>query len=635
MNAFVRSHNDATKWEEYFASGVGQTLLELMAGMSSYFSYQNIVGRRECYFQNAQNRSSLIGAAQYLGYATFRGRNPVVGLSVLPNITMTIPAYSVVGSYQNYDLITQEEVTINAGIPNSEPINLVVGEMRTTSLTSNTSELTIFKFFQSGVSEDIQILFDGVVAEHSRNIKDLNKVPAVVLSNPYESVDIFSLNSITSPVRYSFNSNITLNYVALEDFSVNKAKLVFNYGEILNSEILSTYNQPEPTVNIKVEAPLYFETQFTVRGRNDVEKMVVLFSQDIIDAKGFDVSPAVISVSVLKRDTSALTDDERDSLVYRFEEIRQFGMAPPNFTDAIRVPVTIRVSVSLNPPSPSNLPEQISAIISQYEKKLGASLNFQDIEMAVEDLSGIKIARVSFSGTPWAADAKYQLGESSDNGKEIQVVKELIHYSGTTTPIWSSVVGDFVIDNKIKWVTEVFKDTPVVSWEANKNYELGKVVVSNVFIQPPIVNPPPVVYLYQYRAVEYLNYSGITEPSWPRQNKKPATDYVGILIYDNDLMWITLERKDQNFGWSPSVTYKIGDVVISVNDVVSNTENLMFQVVGYLGTTGSTQPTWTTVLGGTYKDGGVLWETRSKVSSPAALPYNQYYIITKIIETTL
>ena len=603
--------------------------------MSSYFAYQNIVGRRECYFQSAQNRSSLIGAAEYLGYATFRGKNPVVRLFVLPNITMTFPAYSVVGSYQNYDLITQEEVTFQQGIPNTIPLDLVVGDMESTTLVSNTSELTIFRFFQSGVSENIQILFDGVVAEHSKHIKDLNSLPVVVLSNPYESVDLFSLNLVNSPVKYSFNSQITVNYVVLQDFSVNKDKLVFNYGTILTSEVKSAYSPPEPNTNIKVEAPLYFETQFTIRGRNDVEKQVILFSQEIIDAKGHDISPAVIAVSVLKRDTSTLTSSEKSSLNVKFEEIRQFGMAPPIFTDAIRVPITLRVSVSLNPPSPSNLQEQIAKIISEYEKKLGAALNFQDIEMDVEDLFGIKIARVSFAGKAWTADTQYQLGETSDNGQQIQKVKSILYRSGSTTPIWSSVIGEVFIDNQIQWKTEAFEATPVVVWEADKNYTIGSVVVTNVTVSPPIVNPPPTVYTLQYRAVGHVNYSGTTEPIWPRQNNKPASDYVGMLIYDTDLVWIVLELSGQNFGWTANTIYKTGDVVVSADSAASDTKTLMFQVVTYLGSSGSTQPTWTSTTGSTYNDVGILWETVNKTESPPPLAFDQYYLITKIIETTL
>lgn len=74
LENFLASRPDAAKWTGFFNSSVGQTIVELLAGVSTYFTYNNIVARREAFLQYVSNRSSAIGISQSLGYSTFKGK---------------------------------------------------------------------------------------------------------------------------------------------------------------------------------------------------------------------------------------------------------------------------------------------------------------------------------------------------------------------------------------------------------------------------------------------------------------------------------------------------------------------------------------------------------------------------------
>ena len=47
---------DAAKWQGFFDSQIGQTIIKIISGLGAYLEYGEIVGRREAYIMYALNR---------------------------------------------------------------------------------------------------------------------------------------------------------------------------------------------------------------------------------------------------------------------------------------------------------------------------------------------------------------------------------------------------------------------------------------------------------------------------------------------------------------------------------------------------------------------------------------------------
>lgn len=105
---------------------------------------------------------------------------------------------------------------------------------------------------------------------------------------------------------------------------------------------------------------------------------------------------------------------------------------------------------------------------------------------------------------------------------------------------------------------------------------------------------------------------------------------IPIIIYDNSLVWLTITKIGSPPAWVPGTNYKLGDVVVPTNPQPTQL-NLAFQVIGFRGRTGPTQPVLPVIIDDTIIDTEVEWTCVDPNSSPPQLPYNQYYFITPTI----
>ena len=60
LNVYLRSLPDWESWQDYFKTGSGQTIVDLIAGLGAQLFYLINIQRQEVYLQTALNRSSVI-----------------------------------------------------------------------------------------------------------------------------------------------------------------------------------------------------------------------------------------------------------------------------------------------------------------------------------------------------------------------------------------------------------------------------------------------------------------------------------------------------------------------------------------------------------------------------------------------
>lgn len=493
---FIDNAADNAKWKDFFDSSVGQTFVELFSGVSAFIAFHNIIGRREAYLLFANKISSAIGIAQTLGASAFRGRNAHLSLTITPNQTTVLTKYQIVGSVKDNDIIVLQDTPITSGVQTT--IKVAIGPFDTESVTVPSDNLDAFRFSSPNVSEDVRLLLNGTEVEISNRILDLVNDKFTLLTNPLQSVDVSYLNQDTAPVQYATGDTLTIEFLRLAEISFTLSDLRFNYGT-LNSFITDdAFLRAETIEEIQINAPLFHETQNIVRGRADFRKIFLGLDTSIIDTNDRDVSPVIIELTYIKEDNTLFTEIEKQDLIDTLNGNRTMGVAPPTMVDPIRMDVNLEFIVTLlnNSGDPIN---HIESVVSQFENKLGQTLDFLDLENKVEAASFIQTARVRLLSEEWAALTGYGRGNyinpTVENGL-IYEMTEILRFTDVAEPTWSTTNGDTIIDNDIVWETEnVDLCVESFTWTPSTIKKLDNIVV------PTIPNGK------QYRAVDFINRS--------------------------------------------------------------------------------------------------------------------------------
>lgn len=399
---YVKSKPDYAKWKDFYESGSGVTITELMAGLATYLRFSMVANRRETYLHYAEHVSSSKAIAQTLGYSAFRGKNPHLRLTVNPTSTQVLKKMDIIGEHQGQDIVALADYTINLG--QAVDVDVALGPLKTEDVSIESADLKVFRFTSPNVSDDILLTLNGDALPVSNLIPDLLDNYYVTLSNAMGAVDVMYLNNVAGAANtYNTGDVLQLRYVELSTLVQDHDELDFFYGDIQSVSTLDNFTEHEKVGAIKVNAPLHHETQLTVRSREDYPNLLLLNLPGAVDANSRDVSPAVVSITYVKDDLSLLTEQEKADVLVKLDKYRPFGIDMAGIEDPIQVDAVLDVTLTLKVPFESvgqnQIDTDVDAIMNSYESKLGASLDLEQIEHELEDLGYLKIARVEISNS--------------------------------------------------------------------------------------------------------------------------------------------------------------------------------------------------------------------------------------------
>jgi len=110
------------------------------------------------------------------------------------------------------------------------------------------------------------------------------------------------------------------------------------------------------------------------------------------------------------------------------------------------------------------------------------------------------------------------------------------------------------------------------------------------------------------------------------------------LTLDSGILWLARTLQGTPSTWTSGTNYNLGDTVIPTPTFYINNPsfptNIMFQVVGFVGKSGASQPAFPLTIGQTVDDNTVIWEAIDPTKNPPNLPFDQYYLISPTITVT-
>lgn len=631
LRAWIATKPDSDAWKDFFAGSAGSTTTEMVAGLGGFLSYQAIIARREAFLRYAQNRSSLIGHAQNRGYSIYRGLNERIQITMTPVTTAALKKFDVIGSVKDMDLVLLEDVNLVSGVQLTFMCTIGLSKSESITYIGNSGP-AFLRFKQPSVSEDIQVKLNGTIIDHSKRLVDASNGVFVAQSNAVGSVDLFFLND----PKYSVMTNsdvVTLQYVQVSTREFVASDVALDYDGIESAVITQRRILPESNTAISINAPLYAETQYIVRAREDYLKILRLLNPSVIDIAHRDVSPMIVAMYYIKDDLTLFTAEEKQQMIDAMVIHRNMGLEPPVFDEPVRNFITLNCTVkykNLNP----GMDLAAQAVCLAYQKILASKIDFDAIEDLIEDINGVKIARVTIGTTAYTSDKQMREGEyvhTDINSNLIYRVREFAYRSASTEPIWPTTVGERVSDGRIIWECKWFERQcdpwnpllPLIpsraTWQPDTQYRVKQIVV------------PTVLGLHEYVAVDVINYSGSSEPVWTPLAGKTPEEIKGSYVYDGEILWQAVPMIGTPASWEASKHYKTGDAVVATDVEASDTEGVMFQAVGYLSKTSSTPPTFGDEVLDTFEDASIVWETVDKTVSPQKLGKNHFYLINPVV----
>lgn len=625
--AWIEDQPDFDAWSSFYQSTSGRAFIDLSAGLMAFLKYDSMMARREAYLQFAQNRASVIAGGQFLGYSAFRGRNAVLSITFTPLASGVLTLWQEIGLVKSLSMLVLTPTAYTIGVPVT--VQVLLGNVMTQTLIAPNDNLNAFRFTTPKVSDDLRIFVDAVEVGTSTEITDLVNGFFAVQTNPIGSIDAKYLNLATFTTQYAAGSEIELQWIELNNLAFDLSEVALDelLGTLDEATIVSLYRDVETTMSIQVNAPLDNETKNAIRGRNDMQKIYKKLNSTFVDAKGIDVSAAIVKVfGLISPNYLRLDQTEKQAAQDAFLPFRMHGLQPPIIGDPSEVAISLAFQIYLNTEEAGDVEAAVDSILAGYMNILEPSLNLFDIENSLISNSFIRIARVRLEGPTWNASTYYPRGQLLTppvaNGFVYKVM-ELLYKSGVTEPVWPLVEGEVIRDGDVEWTAvENTNLGGINDWVATSVYRLGNEV------KPTVDNGFTYVCTYQF------NDSGATEPVWSPLAGGEPEDIAGTKTVDKGIIWVARPLIGTPVDWAASTDYKVGDIVVATNPGVSDTVGVMFQAVDFRRQSGASIPAFPVTAGLTIEEGHLKFLAVDPTAEVFANDPDQYLTISRTITTS-
>lgn len=594
LQSYIQNKSDVTStWKDFYTAGAGQTVLELDAAVAAFYAFHFIIGRRESFLTVAQNYNSVVGGALDKGYNCSRGHNVHIRIQIVPTKTQSLSKWSIVGSYGEYDVVLLEDAILNKGIATT--IDCVIGNSSVQSVPIKTTDLQQFVFTAANTTDDVRLILTDREVPFSTELKDAVNDNYIMLTNPYGSVDVFYLNN--GNYKYTVADTLNLQFIERNNITfgaISKSTLVIDVASQVDDIILIEDRlDVEDKEHIRLAAPIYHETNNVVRARKDYVKFLKENNALIIDANDKDLNPGLIALTYLKKydseaGTSLLTAQEKQDYVKFMMSICPDGVAKAFIEDPVRVVRSLAITLwqKSNENIQATIEDDIDNILDTYRDRLAPVLDLNQIEHDIEQLPGVKIARVDLGASEYQNNKKYKLYDIVTVpkilvGTEYQTwtmyCGKIQSKTGDTEPDWATAgsIGDQIQDNNFIWENSNKYTTSInASWNKDGTYELYSDI--NVGYEVP---PKQTL---------------ATQPLWGAQLKK-----------DGNVTW----NKLKDYGTLLSTRQNNTKYVLNQQVIVeANNQLAVYNAVGVTHKTSASKPNWNVNIDEFVVDNAITWK---------------------------
>lgn len=573
--------NNVDLYSDRYLLTTGQQLLKVIAAGASITGFKTLLANRETYSASMQRMDSMLGYAETSGYSASRGSNEVIYLTVNPNISTVKSTRDTVGSVNGYDLIAQDTYSLASGVPIT--IKVKIGNRLTATRQIAGSNYRYIRFLETNISDDIKVYKNGAPTLYATEFKYLQEYPCIVISNPYNSIDIWFLNTDSSPVNPS--DTWTIDYIEYVNTNYTLPDIKFDYGTVLKGSQFLASNPPESLEDLRINIPIYRNLQRQILANNDPVTYFKSLLSGVNDVNRTSLNTVHSLLTYYYIDKHLLTKNAIQNLEEQITPAYYFGYCPSTIIHPTLNLANLLITITLQDTSYQNLLyTQVASVVNNYNL-LNTNLDLKALEYDInsikdsKDYRYIKTARVSYSTISTTNTTYATIGTIyfDTNTNSIKRILDLKYKSGTEIS---------TINTTIVTSTTTIENTYLTSGELLLE-ESRLIYGAPAFVSTTYYSNDTIVSLND--TTHYIVHPLYTLPIEPIWNST-----LGDLTYDKNFIWLTCKYSLGDLPYTQGLPVKKGDT-FKISDA-----NLSVQLIGYqelitsLTTTNTTFTTLTT-----------------------------------------
>lgn len=420
LQSYVESRPDYSTWTDFIDSGAGQTIIELLAGVSSLLNYHAIGARREASFEYAQLTNSVIALASNLDYPVNRATAPRLTLDIQNTSTSSIfwNRTTPLAFYGNLNVSLAQSATF---LPSTTTqVECLIGDWNSFSYTAVTATP-----FSRLLVEDTNIDNDpdretNPSSNYKLNELTVNGTPiglyrfsedlldfegvgyndrVVIKTHPDGVLLVFGDGIIGR--QLNTNDVVQFNYVTSEGqssvTSLLPSQLSSNNDDLAISavNITDVGSFADSLEKISVLAPAYRSSKRRMVTAEDHANILMAYSGSIVSAhaeKKDDVC-CTAQIAYLFLDEHVITTTEEETIQNYLKEFKMVGMeiellAPTKVGLDIRLDIVLEEGATV-------VEQDILDIIDEQTFKLGFLAKPGILTQQISVLDGVKQVYIS------------------------------------------------------------------------------------------------------------------------------------------------------------------------------------------------------------------------------------------------
>jgi len=285
----VEARVDFNSWKDFYESGSGVTVTQLLAGLGSFLSYNSLASRRESGLYTAKLRSSLYSLCDTLGYPPNRKLSAQLRLQMTINQPQfwdrTIPL-GVLGGV-SLSLIDSHHFTGGDHL-----INVVCGEWETFTYTSDTNRaFAEIQFPDLDIdaidNRFIELYINGEKIELTLYPEEMTEQNVLLKTMADRLSLVFGFQNLGRQLLKG--DNIELKYIRVHGvpttgYNLPNAQLDIEGVVAHDMQLIENLAAPDPMIKLTRVASGYFASKRRMVSREDHEFLIMSY-EGIISAK--------------------------------------------------------------------------------------------------------------------------------------------------------------------------------------------------------------------------------------------------------------------------------------------------------------------------------------------------------------
>lgn len=391
LETYLQSLPDYDSWRDFFESGAGTTVIELMGGIGAFLSYHSISSRRESNINTLHLYSSAVNIANILGYPVNRRVAPQVELTITVTEDVFWDRLDPIAYYGELPVCLETSQQLLTGVDNV--VTAVVGEWKEYDYTAAESVdfarlLIQDESVDNSINSRVVLTINGLPVGLAVHAVDALPTQVVCRTHPDGALLLFGDDVITKKLRK--NNILKVTYISTQGklgVVLSVVDLAMSVGSLTAISTLDPGSDRDSLRKIVLLAPGYHSTSRRMVTIPDHAAIVKGFSGDLISANAQKKANVCCTAQVcyLFDDYHTANATEKENIQEYLDEFRVVA-EKVEIVDPVQWNLTLTMTCIVDEGTDiTELEQSIRDAVDMKTLQLGKTFHISDVATLILD----------------------------------------------------------------------------------------------------------------------------------------------------------------------------------------------------------------------------------------------------------